>query len=605
MTPSARSRVGVDTGGTFTDVVAADGTVAKVPSTPDDPGRAVRAGIAALPGSDGERPGVLAHGTTVATNALLERRGARVALVTTTGFADVIEIGRQDRPSLYDPFADRPEPVVARPDRHEVGGRLTGDGRELSPVDLDGVDALDLDGADAVAVCLLHSDLDPGHEQAVAERLRAAGHDVTCSHEVSPQFREYERTVTTAVNAYLRPPCRTYLRGLADAADEVLVMTSAGGLVPVERAAEVPAGLLLSGPAGGVAAAAAIAAACGFPDAVTFDMGGTSTDVCLVRGGEAEPAGERTVAGLPVRMPSLDVHTIGAGGGSIAAIDPGGALTVGPRSAGAVPGPTCYGLGGIEPTVTDADLVAGRLASDTVLPGLGAVDLGAARAALNRSGVTADGVIRVVEAAMEQAIRAVTVARGVDPRGLALVAFGGAGPLHACGLADALGMATVIVPPRAGVLSAVGLLCGPRQHDLVRTWPIPTDHGGLADALVALGAEAAAALGSGDEVEVTVEVECRYAGQSHEMRVPSVEAFPAEHERRNGYARPGTPIEVVALRASARRPAPLAVTDLPAPDRQGAVGPAVLAEPDCTIYVAAGWRADPGPLGALLLRRTA
>ncbi|HYI61108.1 MAG TPA: hydantoinase/oxoprolinase family protein [Acidimicrobiales bacterium] len=619
MTP-ARSRVGIDTGGTFTDVVAADGTVAKVPSTPDDPGRAVRAGIGALPapgpagesvgpgpsptGGDGSRPEVLAHGTTVATNALLERRGARVALVTTSGFADVIEIGRQDRPSLYDPFADRPEPLVARADRHEVGGRLAADGSECEPVDLDGVAALDLDGAEAVAVCLLHSDLDPAHERAVADRLRAAGHDVTCSHEVSPQFREYERTVTTAANAYLRPPCRAYLRGLAGAADEVLVMTSAGGLVPVQRAAEVPAGLLLSGPAGGVAAAAAVAEACGFPDAVTFDMGGTSTDVCLVRGGEAEPAGERKVAGLPVRLPSLDVHTIGAGGGSIAALDPGGALVVGPRSAGAVPGPACYGLGGTEPTVTDADLVAGRLAPDTVLPGLGPVDGGAARAALDRAGIEADGVIRVVEAAMEQAVRAVTVARGVDPRGLALVAFGGAGPLHACGLADALGMATVIVPPRAGVLSAVGLLCGARQHDVVRTWPTPTDHTGLDGALSALGAEAVSALGEADGVDVVVELDCRYAGQSHELRVPSVAAFADEHRRRNGYARPDTPVEVVALRATARRPAPLAVTDLPAPDRAGAMGPAVLAEADCTVYVAPGWRAEPGPLGALLLRRT-
>jgi len=612
--PGARSRVGVDTGGTFTDVVAADGTVVKVPSTPADPGDAVRAGVSAVSSADPGRPGVLAHGTTVATNALLERRGARVALVTTAGFADLIEIGRQDRPSLYDPFADRPPPLVERADRHEIAGRLAADGSEVTPIDASAAAALDLERAEAVAVCLLHADLAPGHEEAVAAVLRAAGVDVTCSHEVSPQFREYERTVTTVVNAYLRPPCRTYLQGLADAADTVVVMSSAGGLVPLDRAAELPAALLLSGPAGGVAAAAEVAAACGFPDAVTFDMGGTSTDVCLVRDGAPEPAGERVVAGLPVRLPSLDVHTIGAGGGSIAAVDPGGALLVGPRSAGAVPGPACYGLGGTEPTVTDADLVAGRLPAEMELPGLGPVSLSAARAALDAAGVTAEGVITVVEAAMEQAVRAVTVARGVDPRPLALVAFGGAGPLHACGLADALGMDTVIIPPRAGVLSAVGLLCGAEQHDEVRSWPTPADHTGLDSALGSLGADAEEALVSGlskagsdpdprPEVEVSLELDCRYAGQSHELRVPTIEAFAAEHERRNGYARPDTPVEVVALRATARRPAPLAVADLPAVVRSAAVGPAVIAEADCTVFVAAGWRADPGPLGALILTR--
>ncbi|HEX7135549.1 MAG TPA: hydantoinase/oxoprolinase family protein [Iamia sp.] len=605
--PSSRSRVGVDTGGTFTDVVAADGSVVKVPSTPADPGEAVRTGVAAVDGASGSgRPGVLAHGTTVATNALLERRGARVALVATAGFADLVEIGRQDRPSLYDPFADRPAPLVDRADRHEVAGRLAADGSEVAPVDLDGVGLLDLDDAGAVAVCLLHADLASDHEEAVAAVLRQRGHDVTCSHEVSPQFREYERTVTTVVNAYLRPPCRTYLQGLADAADTVVVMASAGGLVPLDRAAELPATLLLSGPAGGVAAAAEVAVACGFPDAVTFDMGGTSTDVCLVRDGAPEPAGERVVAGLPVRLPSLDVHTIGAGGGSIAAVDPGGALVVGPRSAGAVPGPACYGRGGTEPTVTDADLVAGRLPADMELPGLGRVSVAAARSALDGAGVTAEGVITVVEAAMEQAVRSVTVARGVDPRPLALVAFGGAGPLHACGLAEALGMATVIVPPRAGVLSAVGLLCGAEQHDEVRSWPTPASHAGLVPALDDLASVAVAGLGgSSADVDVVLELDCRYAGQSHELRVPTVDAFPAEHERRNGYARPETPIEVVALRATARRPAPLAVTDLPAVSRSAAVGPAVIAEADCTVYVAEGWRADPGPLGALVLTRVA
>jgi N-methylhydantoinase A/oxoprolinase/acetone carboxylase beta subunit len=397
-------RVGADTGGTFTDLVDADGVIAKVPSTPDDPGAAVRAGIDAL----GDRPALLAHGTTVATNALLERTGARVALVTTRGMADVIEIARQDRPSLYDADVRRPEPLVPRQRRFEIGGRLDASGDEIEP--LGEVPALG-DDVDAVAVCLLHADLDPAHERAVGDSLRDVGVDVTCSSEIAPEMREYERTVTTVVNAYLRPRCRSYLRGLDDAAGEVLVMTSAGGLAPVARGADLPASLLLSGPAGGVRAAAAIARACGHPDAVTFDMGGTSTDVCLVLDGEPAPAAQRDVAGLPIRLPAMDIHTIGAGGGSIARIDAGGALRVGPQSAGARPGPACYGLGGDRPTVTDADLVAGRIPPDGAFPGIGALDLAAARAALDRAGVDADGVIAVVDAEMERAIRAVTVDR--------------------------------------------------------------------------------------------------------------------------------------------------------------------------------------------------
>ncbi|MCU1453266.1 MAG: oplA, partial [Acidimicrobiales bacterium] len=397
-------RVGVDTGGTFTDVVGDDGRIVKVPSTPADPGDAVRSGVGALVAA-GRRPTVLAHGTTVATNALLERRGARVALVTTVGFADVIEIARQDRPSLYDPWADRPEPLVARSHRLEVAGRLDASGVEIEPLDLSSLPELPAD-VEAIAICLLHADLDVGHERAVAAELERRGFDVSCSCDVSPQLREYERTVTTVVNAYLRPPCRSYLSGLADVAEEVLVMTSAGGLVPIAAGAELPVRLLLSGPAGGVRAAAAVAVACGFPDAITFDMGGTSTDVCLVLGGEPAPAGERAVGGLPIRQPALDVHTIGAGGGSIARIDPGGALAVGPRSAGALPGPACYGHGGVEPTVTDADLVAGHIPADAELPGIGRLDRAAAQAALDRAGVAAEDVLRVVDAAMEQALRA-------------------------------------------------------------------------------------------------------------------------------------------------------------------------------------------------------
>jgi N-methylhydantoinase A/oxoprolinase/acetone carboxylase beta subunit len=596
----------VDTGGTFTDAVADDGTAAKVLSTPDDPAAGVRDAVASLVGRD--TPSVLGHGTTVATNALLERSGATVALVTNRGFGDVIEIGRQDRPSLYDPFADRPSPLVERRLRFEIDGRLGPDGSELVPLGgrgngpLPGLMPLPGD-VEAVAVCFLHSDLSARHEQRVAAWIREVGFDVTASHEVSPEFREYERTLTTVVNAYLRRTCRAYLSRLSALAGAVYVLTSAGGLVPVKEAAELPASLLLSGPAGGVLAAAAAAAANGFDDAITFDMGGTSTDVCLVRGAVPEAAPGRLVAGFPIRLPSLDVHTIGAGGGSIARIDPGGALAVGPRSAGAVPGPACYGRGGLDPTVTDADLVLGRIPANHPFPGLGALDVDAASSALARADVTADGIVAVVNAAMEQAVRAVTVTRGVDPRTCALVAFGGAGPLHACELADALGITTVIVPARAGVLSAVGVLAAPRQRELVRSWPTPTSFVGLEYALRLLADEARALVDPDADTSTFVDV--RYAGQSHELTVSSVADFHAEHARRNGYARPDAPVEVVALRARARVDSPIKVGDLPLPsvDRADGDGPAVIAEPDCTIWVAPGWHARVGAAGALVLER--
>ncbi len=596
--------LGVDTGGTFTDLVADDGTTAKVSSTPGDPGAAVRAAIEQRgDASPASRPALLAYGTTVATNALLERRGGRIALVTTQGFADVIEIARQVRPSLYDAHADRPVPLVPRDLRIEVGGRLDAAGHELAPVVIGDLDQVP-DDVDAVAVCLLHADLNPAHERAVAAALIARGIDVSCSSEVSPEMREYERTVTTAMNAMLRPVCRRHLRDVATIADEVLVMTSAGGLVPAADAAEQPVTILLSGPAGGARAAAAVAAACGYPDAVGFDMGGTSTDVVLVRGGVPEPAAERVVAGLPVRTPSLDVHTIGAGGGSLARLDAGGALVVGPRSAGAVPGPACYGRGGVEPTVTDADLVLGRIDPAATFPDLGRLDPTAARGALDRAGVDAAGVVAVVDAAMEQAVRRVSVERGVDPRTLALVAFGGAGPLHACAIADALGMPTVLVPPRAGVLSAVGILAAPRARELVRTWATPDDHHGVTPALEVLGDEARALVGP--EARVSTYLDCRYPGQSHDLRVARVEDFHAAHERRNGFARRDEPVEVVALRARAVRDGPLEVVDLPVPRtaHKRVDGPAVLAEPDCTIFVGAGWQAEVGALGAWVLRRT-
>ncbi len=583
-------RVGVDTGGTFTDVVDATGAHVKVLSTRADPAEAVRAGLREV-----GRAEVLAHGTTVATNTLLERRGARVALLTNEGFEDLIEIARQDRPSLYDQWADRPEPLVPRALRLTVPGRVAADGTELVALDLTALPAIPRD-VDTVAVCFLHADRHPAHEIAAVAALVDQGVDAIASHQISPEHREYERLVTTVVNAYVRPSCRAYLGRLADVAPTVLVMTSAGGLVPLADAAERPASLLLSGPAAGVRAAASVAKANGWPNAVSFDMGGTSTDVCLITGGVPAPSPTREIGGFPVRLPALDIHTIGAGGGSIARVDAGGALRVGPESAGADPGPACYGRGGLQPTVTDADLVLGHIAAGSELPGLGALDVEAARAALARASVEAEGVVAVVDAAMAQAVRRVTVERGVDPRELALVAFGGAGPMHACALADLVGMSTVIVPARAGVFCAVGLLGAPVQHDVVRSFG-----GGDVDAALATLRAEVAASRPGSTVDIAVD--CRYRGQSHELTVPTVHDFHLEHARRNGYARPDEPVEVVALRASARSASDVDIDALPFGDRARVHGPALVSESDCTIWVPEGWRGEAGIGGALVLTR--
>ena len=595
------SRVGVDSGGTFTDAVGPDGRISKLLSTPEDPGVAVRAGALAVADS---RPEVLAHGTTVATNAVLEGRLARVALVTTAGFADVIEIGRQVRPSLFDHFRDRPAPLVERRLRLEAEERLGPDGSVLHALDPDLLPAVPPD-VESVAVVFLHADLEPAHERIAAETYRRWGWDVSASHEVAPEVREFERTVTTVLNAGLRPLCRTYLDGLRGAAGQVLVMTSAGGLIPAGAAAERPAELLLSGPAAGAASAAAVARENGFPGAVSFDMGGTSTDVCLIMDGRPEPASQRDVAGYPVRVPSLDIHTIGAGGGSIAWIDGGGALRVGPRSAGASPGPACYGQGGIEPTVTDADVASGRIPDDAVFGDLGPIDPARARDSLARLGVGADDIVAVVVAEMSQAVRAVTIERGVDPRALALVAFGGAGPLHACELAESLGMRTVVVPAGAGVLSAVGLLGAAVERDLVITWAGGTDHTGLEQAGAHLAARArdelVDLLGGAVEPDVTTSLDCRYVGQGHELRVASVVEFGGAHRRRNGYERTDVAVEVVAVRARASVPSPVAWPGIE--PRRPVTGPAVVADPDCTIHVPRGWVGRVGALGALVLER--
>lgn len=569
--------VGVDSGGTFTDAVALDrdGILrsAKVASTPHDPAMATARACAALAGAGA---GELRHGTTVPTNALLERAGARTALVTTSGFEDVIEIGRQRRPDLYDIDADRPVPLVPAALRFGVRERLAHSGEVVVALDEDAIAAVcervDAAEPEAVAVCLLHAYANGEHERRIAARLARPGRTVVTSSAAAPEVREYERTSTTALHAYLGPGTAAYLDRLGSADGlpaRVLVMRSAGGLADAATIVGHPADALLSGPAAGALAAAAVAVAAGHPNALAFDMGGTSTDVCLIESGRPEVRALTEVGGLPCLSPALAVHTVGAGGGSIAAVDPGGALTVGPRSAGAVPGPACYGRGGTAPTVTDANVALGRVAR--LVGGDLQLEADLAHAALASLGAdAAEAVVAVVDAAMERALREVSVYRGVDPAGCALVAFGGAGGLHAAALARALGCRAVLVPPRAGVLSAVGLLAAPVRADRSRTSIgdlasfDPTD-------LVALRAAASAEVGTSAAITCELAVECRYAGQSHELLVPVhpgdtaatlVERFHSVHARGNGYRRDGASVEVVTLRASAEAPAGIGVAAL-------------------------------------------
>jgi len=623
--------IGVDVGGTFTDVAAWDGRrlITGKTSTTSDQSDGVIAGAGNLV----ERSDLLLHGTTVATNALLERKGARTALITTDGFADVIEIGRQDRPSLYDSFVDRPDPLVPR------------ERRVTRPEDLSAVDA--------VAVALLWSFREPENEVAVLDRIAAAHPDlpVSLSSRVAPEFREFERTSTTVLNAYLSPIVGTYLHNLREKArtaglpEEVLVMRSSGGLMDVDAAIELPAAILLSGPAGGVVASAELGRALGRDRLISFDMGGTSTDVCRIDDGTPETAYQRAIDGYPCLMPSVAVHTVGAGGGSVAWMDPGGALRVGPRSVGAIPGPACYGRGGAEATVSDADLLIGRLSPH--LAGDVTLDPSLARAAIARladvmsltADATALGVAEIVEAHMERAVRAVSVEQGADPRNDALVAFGGAGGMHATALARRLDMAGVIIPPHAGVFSALGLLLSPPRVDLSLSItgdkPVDVQVTALADrAARQLASETGAA-----PVEVVTSVDARYRGQSHETTVPYSagdgrrtleERFHEAHCARNGFARVGDPIETVTVRAAAlgtpvltwgdldevapvgepRRTSRVVLTGNGAIEADvwwrpglaaGAeiVGPAVIEEPEATMWVAEGERAVVHPSGAL------
>ncbi len=563
------SILGVDVGGTFTDaVLLADGRLrtAKVP-TQRRQERSVLAAVRALGAEGIER---FRHGTTVATNALLERKGAKTAFVGTAGFEHLLHLRRQNRAELYRLCAQHPEPLVPLERCFGVRGRMGPEG-ELEPLDLASLPDLE---AEAVAICLLFSFRDPSHEHALAKELRRRlpSARVVASHEVAPEFREYERASTAAVDAYLGPVVTGYLEALADAVEaeglpSPLVMRSSGGVVDVREAAAHPALALVSGPAAGAIGAAAVARRAGFDDAISFDMGGTSTDVCLIEGGEAARTGGRSVGGLPLLLPMLDLHTVGAGGGSIVWRDSGGAVRIGPESAGADPGPASYGRGGVRPTVTDANLLLGRLPGR--LPGGFVLDAEAAARALE--GFAPQDTIAAANAEMLRALRVVSVERGRDPRDFALVAFGGAGPLHACALAEELEIQTVLVPAAAGVLSALGLVASDERRDRVEPYVRP-----LRDV---------AGLPSEGEADV------RYAGQSFELTVPLggdlEEAFHRAHEERYGYADRAREVELVAVRTAEVRPGP--TVRMPGAEPLRAEGPRVLELEGATCWLPPGW----------------
>jgi N-methylhydantoinase A len=563
--------LGVDVGGTFTDAVLLDDgelRTAKVPTAR----RQEESVLAAARAVGAEVVERFTHGTTVATNALLERKGARTAFVATEGFEHLLHLRRQNRAHLYRLCAAHPEPLVPLERCHGVRERMGPEG-VLEPLELESLPELGKD-VEAVAVCLLFSFRHPGHEQEVAAELRRRlpRARVVASHELSPELREYERASTTAIDAYLAPLVSRYLEALGEAGaaagfPEPLVMRSSGGLATLAEAAAHPAVALVSGPAAGVVGAARVARAAGVANAISLDMGGTSTDVCLIEEGEAGRSSEREVGGLPLRLPMVDLQTVGAGGGSIVWRDSGGALRVGPESAGAEPGPACYGRGGTRPSVTDANLLLGRLPAR--LAGRLELDREAAERAFE--GIDPAEAVEVVNAEMLRALRLVSVERGRDPRDFALVAFGGAGPLHACALAEELGIETVLVPDSAGVLSALGLAAADERRDSVRSYVCPLDEAG--------------------ELPAAGEADLRYRGQSFELTVPlqpDLEAaFHRAHEARYGYADRGRQVELAAVRTAEVTPAPR--LELPPGEPLEAVGPSVIELAGATCWTPPGW----------------
>jgi N-methylhydantoinase A len=651
--------LGVDVGGTFTDAVLFDGETthtAKLPTTPEDQSLAVIGAVEEVLRRAGAEPADVesfAHGMTVGTNALLEERGARTALIATRGFGDLLEIGRQDRPDLYRLCSPKPAPLIEPELRFEAAERIGPDGI-VEPFDSSEARRLAqlvrASGAESVAVCLLFSYLDPSHEREIAEHLRRelSGIHISASYEVLPRFREYERCSTTAIDAYLSPLLGRYLERLGESASDAglprpVVMQSSGGVSTAEEAARAGAWSVLSGPAGGAIGAGLLARACGDGNAIGLDMGGTSCDVCVVEDGDVRRTDSRRIAGRTIQLPMVDVHTVGAGGGSIGWRDTGGALRVGPRSAGAEPGPACYGRGGVEPTVTDANLVLGRLAPDSTLAGNVTLDADAAQAAIgNLAGSlglgeleTAEGIVRVANQEMVRALRVVTVERGVDPRRFALLPFGGAGPMHAASIAAELGIDRILCPRAGGVLSALGLCASDRRRDTTRTVML-SDTDLTAERIAAEVDELIARLDgerAGAEAEVVYEM--RYAGQAFELPVSgSTRSDPADlaarfeqaHEERYGHRDPEGEVVLVNIRLDlvvpGPRPRPAAAPEgrleqsvrqvrfdgewietpvmrgEPAADH-GAEGPVVFELPEATFVVPPGWCTEVDETGTI------
>lgn len=629
-------RIGIDSGGTFTDICLFDdasGQVAvwKVPSTPDDPSRAIARGTQEGTERVGAKPSEVVyfgHGTTVGTNALIQHRGVKTGLITTDGFRDLIEIGRQKRPDLYDLQVDKAPPLVTRDLRFGVTERLRHDGSVEMPLDEEGVRqaarALREAGVKAVAIGFLYGFVRPEHEETarriVAEEFPDAF--ICASHEVAPEFREYERISTAVVNAYLGPVMQGYIQRLAERLKELGVITtphltqSNGGVIGFDMAARLPVRTVLSGPSTGVVAAQAIGRMTGIENLITFDMGGTSSDVALLRNGEAKLASEATVHGYPIKAPMLDIHTVGAGGGSIAAIDSGGLLKVGPRSAGADPGPVCYGRGSTEPAVTDANVVLQTLNPTHLLGGRMPIDQALSKQAIGRIAhklglepmATAQGIISVVTANMAKAIRVISVQRGHDPRDYALVAFGGAGPLHAARLARELEMKRIIVPRNPGIGCALGLLLTDLRANFATTRLATLSEGLAPDmAKIFVGLEAQAGHWFTEEKvapadrELKRTADLRYHGQNYELAidVPDgpistetvkalAEGFAEAHRRLYGFVAEGEPIQLVTYRVEAIGFVPKAEFR-PEPDAGPDASPAIIGRRDVWFPEAGGF----------------
>jgi N-methylhydantoinase A len=596
-------RVGVDSGGTFTDIClvdeeAGDVKVWKVPSTPDDPSRAIAGGVAeGLDKSAAVKPsqvGYFGHGTTVATNALIQHKGVRTGLVTTQGFRDLLEIGRQRRPHLYDLQADKPPLLVTRDLRIELAERVRHDGRIEKAIDesaiRDAVRQLKHSGVEAIAVCFLYAYVEPAHEATVRRIItdEFPSAFVSCSHDVSPEFREFERLSTTVVNAYLGPVMARYVDRLGPRLDELglkgprHITASNGGVMSFGAASRQPVRTVLSGPATGVVGGLKTGILAGYRNLITFDMGGTSTDVALIEDGKPKLAGEMDVHGYPLKAPMLDIHTVGAGGGSIAFIDAGGLLKVGPRSAGANPGPVCYGLGNHEPTVTDANVVLQTLNPSHLLGGRMKIDQSKAKAAIADLAsrlkldpmATAQGIVSVVTANMAKAIRVISVQRGHDPRDYTLVAFGGAGPLHSARLARELDIPRVLVPRNPGILCALGLLLTDLQTNYAQTSLVPLEANALGRMRATFASLEARAHAWFDDEGIAASarrlgrtVDMRYVGQNYELPVPFPDpseatsddallstmrtGFERAHRQMYGYVAPEEPIQAVTFRLEA------------------------------------------------------